>query len=128
MRISSQQVRAIIALPASKRYSHFVKVVADQRAVWGLYNQGWALARTTDGREVFPVWPAREYADPCASEIWAGFSPRKIELDDFIEGLLPDLKKKGVELGVFYTANDQGVLADLEQLKLDVRCELAKIE
>jgi len=73
MKISPKQIQAILALPRVKRYSHFIKVAADRRMVWGLRAQGWALAKTEEGKQVFPVWPAREYAQLCANGCWDGY-------------------------------------------------------
>ena len=128
MKITQKQIEAITTLSGPKRYEHFVKVAADQRCVWGLYSDGWALSSTNEGRPVFPMWPAREYAYLCVTGEWAGYEPQKINLDDLIEHLLPSLKERETLLGVFYTPTDKGVLPDLEQFERDIRTELAKIE
>jgi hypothetical protein len=65
--ISEKKRAAVLALPAPQRYSHFIKVVADQNCIWALYQGGWALMGTGDDIEVFPVWPAQEYAALCVT-------------------------------------------------------------
>ena len=60
---SEREIRAVLLLDSSKRFSHFVKRVADEERAWGLWNSGWALMATEDGRQVFPLWPASEYAE-----------------------------------------------------------------
>jgi Protein of unknown function (DUF2750) len=128
MKISAKQIEAILALPGPKRYAHFIKVAADQRRVWGLFSDGWALAGTSDGREVFPLWPAREYAELCAFGSWAGYEPREIDLDTLFERLIPKLAESGTLVGVFPTPADKGVTPDLNQFEADLNEELAKIE
>jgi hypothetical protein len=128
MKITQKQIEAIIVLQGPKRYEHFIKVAADQRRVWGLYSDGWALASTNDSQTVFPLWPAREYAALCAVGEWAGYATREIDLDDLFEHLLPSLKERNTLLGVFYTPTDKGVLPILEEFECDLRAELAKIE
>ncbi|MEW6349323.1 MAG: DUF2750 domain-containing protein [Thermodesulfobacteriota bacterium] len=131
MRITKKQIEAILALPGPKRYSHFIKLAADQNMVWGLYSEGWALAGTDDQsnqNEVFPIWPAREYAALCATGIWEGYCPREISLDDLLNGLIPRLKDTGRLLGVFYTPNDKGVLPSFDQFVADILSERARIE
>lgn len=76
MKINDKKLQSVIALPAPKRYDHFIKVVADQEKIWGLYKDGWALAETDDDNSsVFPMWPAKEYAVLCAVGDWAGYEP-----------------------------------------------------
>src|SRR5277367_997774 len=103
MKISQQQIAAVLALPGPVRYSHFIKRSADARRVWGLFSGGWALAATADETPVFPVWPAREYAALCATGDWSEYEPRDIGLDDFFAWLLPKLREDGTLLGVFYS-------------------------
>jgi hypothetical protein len=128
MKITPKQIQSIVALPGQKRYEHFIKVAADQRRVWGLYRDGWALAGTAVGERVFPLWPAREYAELCADGDWAGYLPREIDLDELFDGLVPALRERGTQIAVFYTASDKGVIPDLHQFEADLRAELAKIE
>ncbi len=128
MKITHKQIEAVLSLPGPKRYEHFVKVAADQRQIWGLHNNGWALAGTIDDGPVFPVWPAREYASLCATGDWAGYEPREIDLEEFFHALLPSLQERGTQLGVFYTPNNKGVIPTLEQIENDLKEELARIE
>jgi len=121
-------MEGVMALPAAKRYSHFIKVAADQRKVWGLYSDGWALAETAVGQRVFPVWPAREYAELCARDHWSGYEAREIDLDTLFEILIPKLKESGTVPGIFPTPNEKGVTPDFSQLESDLRNELTKIE
>jgi hypothetical protein len=128
MKINREKMLGVLALPAPKRYAHFIKVVADQRKVWGLFSDGWALAETNDGKRVFPLWPAQEYAVLCARDDWSGYEAREIDFDTLIEVLIPKLKKSGTLAGVFPTPEDKGITPELEQLVADLRNELAKIE
>lgn len=128
MKITKKQIESILALPGQRRYEHFIKVAADQHRIWGLYNDGWALAGTVDENPVFPVWPASEYATLCAVEDWAGYKPKEIDLHDFFEALLPSLRDRKTLLGVFLTPNNKGVTPSLEQVENDLREELARIE
>jgi len=124
MKINQKQIESVIALPGEKRYEHFIKLVADWEEVWGLYQDGWALAETDDGQKVFPTWPAREYAELCANREWAGYKPASFSLDDFIEELLPNLKRDGVLPGVFYTPSDKGVTPTVDKVLADLSREL----
>lgn len=111
-------------LPGRERYSHFIKQVADSEKVWGLYKDGWALAATAEGIEVFPVWPAREYAELCARDAWAHFEPSEFALEEFMTELLPKLDAKGMLPGIFYTPGDRGVTPEISRLLSDLEKEL----
>jgi hypothetical protein len=125
MKLNDKQISAVIALPSKDRYEHFIKVVADWQEAWGLYQDGWALAGTVDGVQVFPLWPAKEYAQLCAENEWAGHEPRAIPLSELTGELLPRLKKDGVLPGVFYTPSNKGVTPSVEELKNAIDAELS---
>ncbi|MDW9479013.1 DUF2750 domain-containing protein [Sinorhizobium meliloti] len=124
MKVSPRQMEAVLALPGVKRFEHFVKVVADWQEVWGLYQDGWALAVADDGTTVFPLWPATEYAQLCALNEWKGFEPRAISLGDLREVLLPKLKLDGVLPGVFFTPTSKGVMPSVDELMAALEAEL----
>ena len=124
MKVSPKQMEAVLALPGIKRFEHFIKVIADWQEVWGLYQDGWALAAADDGTTVFPLWPAKEYAQVCAANEWAGYEPRSISLSDLTEILLPKLKLDGVLPGVFFTPTSKGVTPSVDELKSALEAEL----
>ena len=126
IKLNDKQIGAVLALPSEKRYEHFVKIVADWQEVWGLYNDGWALAATDTGVTVFPLWPAKEYAALCADKEWAAYAPRPFSLDDLLSELLPKLKKDGVIPGVYYTQHDKGITPTVDQFVSDLNEELEK--
>lgn len=128
MKLNDKKIQNVLALPAPKRYAHFIKVAADQRKVWGLFSNGWALAGTNEGIRAFPMWPAKDYADLCARDSWTGYEAREIDLDTLFEVLIPKLRDSKTVVGVFPTPNEQGITPDLGQLEADLRNELAKIE
>jgi len=124
MKISQKQIDAVSALAGPKRYEHFIKVVADRQEVWGLYKDGWALAATDDGQKVFPVWPAKEYAELCADKEWMGYEAESFSLDDFMGELLPNLQSDRVLIGIFYTPVNNGITPEIEQVLNDLELEL----
>ena len=124
MKISQEQLEAVVALPGPKRYAHFVKVVADWEEVWGLYNGGWALAATDEGRPVFPLWPAKEYALLCVAKDWTDYEPEPFPLEEFMNELLPKLRDDMVLPGIFYTPSDNAVTPTVDQLLADLNEEL----
>jgi hypothetical protein len=94
MTINPKQMSAVSALSGSERYAHFIKRVVDTEQVWGLYDNGWAMAQTDDQIEVFPLWPAKEYAELCAEKEWAGYTSRSFSVDELLNELIPNLKNE----------------------------------
>ena len=117
---------SVIVLPKQLRYEHFVRRVAATGEVWGLYQDGWALAKTDDGTLVFPMWPANEYATLCAEFEWDGYDAQAFSLEELIEELLPQLEEDSVLPGVFYTPGDKGITPTVAQLIGDLEDELRR--
>jgi len=126
--MTQQQIEAVLKLEGPARYDHFIKVVADRGQAWGLHCDGWALAGEAEGIPVFPLWPAKEYAELCAAGDWSGYQPQAIDVDDIFDGLLPSLRERNTLLGVFPTPEGKGVVPDLEDFERDLTTELARLE
>ena len=112
--VSEKEIRAVLRLDGPARFSHFVKRVVDFEEAWGLWRDGWALMEDNEGAKVFPLWPAREYADLNRTGDWAEYEPRAISLEELLDNYLPDFAARGILPGVFPTPGGKGVtlLAD----------------
>ena len=125
-RTSEGEIHAILQLDGPQRFAHFVKRVADEEKAWGLWNDGWALMANVDGAQVFPLWPASEYAALHRTGEWADYEPREISLEDLLEELIPKLGKSGVLPGVFPTPTGRGVTPTPQEFAAALRSELEK--
>lgn len=128
MKINPKEIESVIRLPGDKRYAYFIKKVADQNQVWGLWNEGWAMGMTDDGTRTSPIWPAKEYAELCRIGDWRDFEPKPIPLQEFILEMLPDLAKEGIRVSIFDTPTEGSVLVSDEDLINGLEAELSKIE
>ena len=108
-RTSEMEIEAVLALDGPARFDHFVKRVADSEVAWGLWRgDGWVLMANDDGKQVFPMWPAREYAQLHCTQDWAGSEVRQIPLTELVGELLPKLEQRGILPGVFPTPSGRG--------------------
>lgn len=123
---SSEEQEAVLRLDGQARYNHFVKRVVDARVAWGLWQDGWALMQDDAGNEVFPLWPAREYAEAAKTNEWSTYEPSEIELDDLVDDLLPKLAARHVRPGVFPTPQDKGVTPTVDELKSALMAEMER--
>jgi hypothetical protein len=128
MNLRPEEVEAVGRLDGPKRYRYFVKMVADQHRAWGLYLDGWALAADENGRTLFPLWPAKAYAELCVRGDWSEYEPCEISLDDLLNDLLPKLRDDQFGIAVFYLSTDKGVAPSMEEFERDIRNELSQIE
>ena len=123
-RATDTEIQAVLRLDGPARFSHFVKRVADSEGAWGLWNDGWALMKSDDGTQVFPLWPAREYAELHRSGGWANHEAREIPFAYLLDELVPRLAQRGVLPGVFPTLLGKGVTVAPEELAASLRNEL----
>jgi hypothetical protein len=119
--VHPKELEALLKLPAPARYENFIRTVADWEEAWGLYRDGWAMSGTHSGDRVFPLWPAKAFADACAEGEWSGYAAESIPLDDLLNGLLPKLKEDGVFPSVFFTPEQGSVDVDASKLIDDLR-------
>jgi hypothetical protein len=126
-RTSRAEIDAVLRLDGPARFAHFVKRVADEERAWGLWREGWALV--ADGQsDVFPLWPAPEYAERCRSGDWEGHEAEEIALGDLLDELLPKLAARGIRPGVFPTPDGKGVVTTVEDLSRALRAELERYD
>jgi len=127
--VSEQEVKAVAALPADKRYSYFIKKVADQRELWGLSTEeGWDLLGDDRGNEYFPLWPFPQFAELYAADGWTNHDPSRIGVTDWLDGWTPKMIADGKSVAVFPTPTDPGLTVALEMLHDDLLAELELYE
>jgi Protein of unknown function (DUF2750) len=127
--VNDQEFRAVLKLPGSERYGYFVKRAASHGELWGLRSdEGWVVAGDDEGNPHFPVWPHARFAEACATGPWEGEKPVEIDVDEWLEGWLPNLERDGMRVAVFQTPEDHGVSVGTERLKRDLEDELSQFE
>src|SRR5215510_1212388 len=105
---NEKEIKAVLSLDAPKRYDYWIKKVADQDEVWSLLQDGgWALAGSDDGRQLVPVWPHLKYAALCANGAWAGYEPKAISLETWLNRWIPGMERDNRRVAVFPTPNDK---------------------
>ncbi|HEY6560412.1 MAG TPA: DUF2750 domain-containing protein [Polyangiaceae bacterium] len=123
---SEKEIQSVLNLHGPKRFQHFIKRVVDDETVWGLWRDGWALMADDDGRQVFPLWPAQEYADRCRTDDWSEYEPKAIPLKDLLEDLLVRFEPQNVMAGVFPTPAGKGLTVSPAELRAAIEEELER--
>ncbi|WP_437904196.1 DUF2750 domain-containing protein [Sorangium sp. So ce327] len=127
-RTTEKEIRSVLALDGPARFRHFVKTVVAWEAAWGLWKDGWSLMENDEGIPVFPLWPAREYAELCRAGDWVDYEVEEIPLERLLGELLPKLAERGMLAGVFPTPAGKGVTSSAEELAGLLRKELENYE
>ena len=98
----------LFALPAADRAIQFFQLIADWEEAWGLKDaHGWVVDKKSDA---LPLWPHAELAEICAGQLWPDAAPEAISLDDLLIDLLPLLAAESLNLAVFPSPTDPGLL------------------
>ncbi|MGM0557054.1 MAG: DUF2750 domain-containing protein [Myxococcota bacterium] len=122
--LNAEELRAVLARDAEQRYRYFLTRVVEEQAVYGLFDDGWALLRDERGRELFPVWPHPRYAQRFAKNEWQGCRAREIDLKGLFDRWLPSIQKQDRRIAVFpistRTHNDLGVSVRAKRLEYDL--------
>jgi hypothetical protein len=125
---SDVEIASVTRLKGRDRYAHFVKKVADQEELWSLWDDGWALAKGDDARELIPVWPHAKYAVACATGSWKGSVPKPIALEAWMQRWTPGAIRDGRLIAVFPTPENTGIMVEAGQLAADIEAELESYE
>ena len=123
--LNPKQIESIIKLPADKRYQHFIKRIADQEELWGIYDSDWITIKK-DTWELFPVWPNKEYAQVYLQKNLPSAFVKSIDLYKFIDTFLPELGERNIAVSVFPTPDNEGHIVCYEKVIDDLNEELEK--
>lgn len=123
--MNQKEFESVINLPANIRYEYFIKKVVDSEEVWGLYENGWSVTEDDKGNKLLPFWPKKEFAEYCTTDGWEIYSSKSMDLYEFIDDFLPNLKKEGFKPSIFLNNADSAVL-EVDILIEDLKTELEK--
>lgn len=129
--MSPEEFRRASAQAPEERYRFALKRIAEHTEVWGLVQEEqslWAVGTDAEGRDFFPIWPHPLFAEACARDEWAGFVPQQVDLEDFVEELVPALERDGQDVSLFSTPESLGHTVDTFEFFRDLEAELAQYE
>lgn len=120
--VDDREFAAVVALPASKRYEHFVKRVADTDSAYILADDDHPVVLADERGEEpsqLPLWPHPRYADAYRAE-FGGADRERVDLDELLDELLPAMADDGVDVAVFPTPDGRGVVVPAGRLRDDL--------
>lgn len=117
----------MMAADGQHRFEYFIHRVCEARGAWALANDGWASVQDESGTTLIPLWPHEAYAAAFAVGGWAGFTPKRISLDDLLEEWLPGMRRKEMQPAIFPVPSGSSVIVSVDDLEENLRRELATV-
>lgn len=124
---SDREIASVLSADTRHRYEYFVHRVCETKAMWALYNEGWASVAGEDGDPLIPFWPHETYAGAFAVGDWSGFEPRRIELTDFLKTWMPGMRQRGIGAAIFPVVAGSSAIVTLDDLEANLRHELDEV-
>lgn len=123
--MNPKEIENILKLDTRKKYGYFIKKIADSEEVWSLKNSdGWVSLGLED-QLFFPVWAKKEYADLCIAGEWEDCHSEAIDIYEFIDVWIANLKEEGTRITVMWH-NGSGIDVDWDDLLNNILFELDK--
>lgn len=128
--IKKQEILAITRLSPEDRYKYLIKRVSDFEEIWVLSNEeeGFALNEEKDGRLFMPVWPFKEYTEPCIHGAFKDCSSKKLDIYYFIDEILDTLIQNKIDILAFPIIDGWGLKVDCREFKSDLVSEMEQYE
>lgn len=126
--LSKKEMKEIAAMSADKRLDYFIQAIVEFEEVWSLDSkEGWVVL-SADHEECLPVWPHKEFAEQWATGDWADCTPKAIDLETWMERWVPGMREDGTLLAVFPNSQEEGVVAEPDDIEVLVFQELEQRE
>ena len=128
MKVSKQELEAVIALSPEKRYNYFVKRICDWEQVWTLYEDDYiVLNEAKNGKLYILLFPFKDFAEHYATNTrgMKGVSYKSFEINEFLETIIKKLQANNVSNAlVFPVANGYGLNVSMSDMVKDIQSEL----
>ncbi|MBF1488170.1 MAG: DUF2750 domain-containing protein [Prevotella pallens] len=128
MKVSKQELEAVIALSPEKRYNYFVKRICDWEQVWTLYEDDYiVLNEAKNGKLYILLFPFKDFAEHYATNTrgMKGVSYKSFEINEFLETIIKKLQANNVSNAlVFPVANGYGLNVSMTDMVKDIQSEL----
>jgi hypothetical protein len=113
--------------PAEDQYSYFVERCVASGQVWALIDgeDNWAAFGSPDEGILLCVWPHPRFAEVCAYGDWEKREAVPVDVNVFIDDVLPDLVREGTLVAVFPTV-DTAVPMEPERVLRDLAVEIGR--
>lgn len=124
-----EELENILRLAPFERYKYSIKRIADSQILYSLKegNEDWAISEAAN-HKLFSIWSAEEYAALNVEGEWSNYGVAGIDLDDFLNTIIPLIIENNYLINVFSINNQTGFVLNVEEFMRDLNEELEKYE
>jgi hypothetical protein len=125
--LAEKEFETLSAAEAPEQYGYFVERCVENEQVWALIDEedNWAAFGAPDEGVMLCVWPHPRFAEACAYGDWSSRETVPVDVEVFVEEVLPDLIREGTLVAVFPT-EDTAVPVEPERLMRDMAYEMGR--
>lgn len=107
LKISTEELKALIQSKPEIRYQYTLKRIADTECMWSIIENNDSFAfQDYEDKRLFPIWSSKEYAQAFCTNDRADFICIAITLDYFEERVIDLICDEGLLINVFPTENE----------------------
>lgn len=123
--MNKKEIENVVSLEPFERYNYFIKKIADWEVFYTLVNNNkeYVLSEL-DGKKLFPVWSAEEFAKLCMIDGWEGTHIKKLNLDDLENEIIDLIADSNYLINVFPVYDKTGFVVTLDEFAKDLNEEL----
>lgn len=124
---TEKEIADVLRADGEHRLEYFIHRVCEARALWALFDDGWASYPDDDGTPLILLWPHQVFAQPYAAGSWAAFTPRRIPLDEFLETWIDGMRRANTKPALFPVPSGNSIIVTLDELEAGLRQELSEV-
>ncbi|TRY32582.1 DUF2750 domain-containing protein [Aliiglaciecola sp. M165] len=115
--LSSDEFVEISKLQPEERFDYALTAMVENRELWGLFGEnGWLLLQAEEDACV-PIWPHESFAKAWEKDDFPDCTPKKIDLDAWLNQWLPGMQKNGTLVLVFPIGDDEeGIMLEASEV------------
>lgn len=108
-------------VPPQEQYRVFIETFVEQEKAYGLYSDGWALCGTPSGQQTLPIWQSKHAAQLLIKDKWQSYVVQEITLIDFVEEVIPYIRKNNTQLSLNLLPEGQNILVSGSKILMDLK-------
>ena len=126
--MNQQKINNVFALSSKDRYGYLIRKVADFETIYLIADdEGNYVMVGSEGANVLPVWPEREFAELFLTDDWTGYQVEENSIYDFINWL-NELEKDNIDIAGFPNIELNTVHVTAKDMKDHLDHEISQYE
>ena len=126
--MNQQKINSVFALSSKDRYDYLIRRMADFETIYLITDgEGNYVMIGSEGVNVLPVWPEREFAELFLTDAWSDYLVEENSIYEFIDWL-NELGKGSIEIAGFPNRELNTVHVTAMKMKNHLEHEISQYE